>query len=179
MSTRELPTSDAPSDEVPVTPSVEDWRRLGPREREAHIDRVHAALEDLRELMSGGLPHSTAKMGAISVLGDFFQRIGRRVFLAAELPVLYPGEPAFDPDVLAVRDVEDLGYEDTRQAWVVADEGRGPDWILEILVRGNRNKALVRNVARYARLGVSEYFVYDRLNQRLYGYRLPVSGARR
>ncbi len=41
-------------------------------------------------------------------------------------------------------------------------EGRGPDFILEVLHLGDRKKDLVKNVERYARLGVEEYFVYDR-----------------
>ena len=38
---------------------------------------------------------------------------------------------------------------------------------------------LVANVERYARLGIPEYFVYDRLKQRIYGYRLPRPDATR
>jgi Putative restriction endonuclease len=34
-------------------------------------------------------------------------------------------------------------------------------------------------VERYAGLGIPEYFVYDRLNQQIYGYRLPSANARR
>ncbi len=35
------------------------------------------------------------------------------------------------------------------------------------------------NVERYARLGIPEYFVYDRKRQDLRGYRLPSPEARR
>lgn len=158
--------------EIPVTPSAEVWRSMSKRAQGAHMDQVFAALERQAELMPEGRPHSVAKIGAISVLGDFFQRVGRRVYLAAELPVLYPGEPAFAPDLIAVLDVEDTGHQDTRMAWVVSEEGKGPDLALEILFSGDREKDLVTNVARYARLGIPEYFVYDRANQRLYGYQL-------
>src|SRR5262249_53210615 len=70
----------------------------------------------------------------------------------------------------------DYGHEDERMAWVVADEGKGPDLLLEVLHQGNRDKDLVNNVRDYARLGVREYFVYDRLRVRLYGYRLASRG---
>ncbi len=69
--------------------------------------------------------------------------------------------------------------DDERLAWVVADEGRGPDVVLEVLHHGDRDKDLVKNVDRYARLGIPEYFVCDRAQQRVTGYRLPPSGARR
>ena len=46
--------------------------------------------------------------------------------------------------------------------WDVNYEGKGPDFILEIHHHGARSKDLVLNVDRYARLGVREYFVFDR-----------------
>jgi hypothetical protein len=64
-------------------------------------------------------------------------------------------------------------------AWVVADEGKGLDFVLEVLHRGDRHKDLVDNVERYADLGIPEYFVYDRAHQRILAYRLPGTGARR
>lgn len=167
---------EAPSAAVPVTPSAEVWRRLTEDQKLAHIVAATEALTAQAELAPEGRPHGTAKMAVASVLGDFYQRIGRAMFLASELPVLYPEEEVFAPDLIAVAGVEDQGEDDARMAWVVADEGRGVDLALEIIYRGNRDKDLVSNVARYARLGIPEYFVYDRLKLRLYGYRL--AGAR-
>jgi hypothetical protein len=94
------------------------------------------------------------------------------------MAVVYPGEPPFSPDLLAVVDVVEP-EEDARLAWVVADEGRGLDWVLEVLHRGDRNKDLVENVERYAALGIREYFVYDRRDEKIHGYRLPSPDARR
>jgi hypothetical protein len=94
------------------------------------------------------------------------------------MSVLYPGETPFSPDVIAILDVEQP-EDDERLAWVVADEGKGPDLIIEVLHRGNRNKNLVENVERYARLGIAEYFVYDRLRQQIHGYRLSHPGVAR
>ena len=44
----------------------------------------------------------------------------------------------FAPDVMAVVDVETH----ERQTWVVAEEGKGVDFALEVLVSGNRKKDL-------------------------------------
>src|SRR5262249_35327754 len=92
----------------------------------------------------------------------------RRIYLAAELPIYYPAEPRFAPDLLAVVDVEDQ----LRSKWVVSAEGKGLDWVLEVHVGGDRKKDAERNVARYARLGIPEYFLYDRARNRLAAYRL-------
>jgi hypothetical protein len=102
----------------------------------------------------------------------------RDVYLAEEMAVVYPGEESFSPDVLAVVDVPQI-EDDERMAWVVADEGRGLDVVLEVLHRGDRHKDLARNVDRHARLGIPEYFVYDRAQQRVQGFRLTAPGARR
>lgn len=75
--------------------------------------------------------------------------------------------------MLDVEEPED----DQRMAWVVADEGKGLDWVLEVLHAGDRKKDLVDNVERYASLGIPEYFVYDRRQQRIHAYRL--GGSRR
>jgi hypothetical protein len=104
--------------------------------------------------------------------------MGRVVYVAEEMAVLYPGEQAFSPDVLAVLDVPQP-EDDERLAWVVVDEGKGLDFVLEVLHRGDRNKDLVENVERYACLGIPEYFVYDRARQHIHGYRLPGTGAKR
>jgi len=87
------------------------------------------------------------------------------------MAVVYPGEEVFSPDLLAVLDVPQP-EDDPRMAWVVADEGKGLDWVLEVLHRGDRNKDLVDNVERYAHLGIPEYFIYDRACQQIHGYRL-------
>jgi hypothetical protein len=80
--------------------------------------------------------------------------------------------------VFAVLDVPQPD-DDPRLAWVVVDEHKGLDFVLEVLHRGNRNKDLVMNVERYARLGIPEYFIYDRARQQIHGYRLIAPDARR
>ena len=59
--------------------------------------------------------------------------------------------------------------DDERMAWVVAEEERGIDLALEVFHKEDRQKDLVEDVERFARIGISEYFVYDRGYQELKG----------
>ncbi len=161
-----------PEETLPITPSAEQWLAMSRAERERFIEQVTAAMQREEAYASEGRPHFRAKVGAVTTLGEHFERIGKHVYLACELPTFYPGETPFSPDLMAVLDVEDPGDDDTRMGWVVAEEGRGLDLVLEVHYSGSKDKDLVVNVARYARLGIPEYFVYDRRAQKLYGYRL-------
>lgn len=163
---------------LPTVPTVEVWRAMTPASRLRLQVEINAALSASVDVMSEGQPHKKAKSRAIDALGLHFKTIGRTVYLAEELAVLYPGEKPFSPDILAVLDVAPT-EDDERMAWVVAEEGQGPDLVLEVLYKGDRDKDLVANVERYARLGISEYFVYDRLRQQIHGYRLIAPGAAR
>ena len=153
---------------------------MSPEQRERFLDHANEVLaaEAEQSAMSEGRPHKHAKNRALDRLGQFLRRSGRRIYLADELAVHYPGERPFAPDLLAILDVEDPGEDDPRTAWVVVDEGKGLDWVLEIHYRGDRGKDFVENVARYARLGIQEYFIYDRTRQALTAYHLPERGAR-
>lgn len=162
---------------VPVTPSEERWRQMSQDERERFIVAVNIALSDPVITMSEGRPHKKAKSRAIDMLGLHFRAMGRHIYLAEELAVLYPNTSGFTPDVMAVLDVEEP-EDDQRMAWVVADEGKGLDWVLEVLWAGDRKKDLEENVERYASLGIPEYFVYDQKQHRVVGYRLPPGGKR-
>lgn len=151
---------------------------MSPAERTRFLEEVLDALSDPRAAMSEGRPHKKAKTRALDLLGLHFGVTGLVVYLAEEMAVAYPGEEIFTPDVLAVVGVAET-EDDERMAWVVADENKGLDLVLEVLHHGDRRKDLVENVERYARLGIPEYFVYDRAQQRIRGYRLPASGAKR
>lgn len=158
----------------PRAPPEDVWNALSPAERRRIVDSLPSEFPISEANPPEGDPHFNAKVGVRRVLGDHFARMGRLVYLACELPVYYPGERMFAPDVMAVLDVETH----ERQKWVVTDEGKGLDLALEVLVSGRRKKDLVDNVEGYARLGISEYFVLDRGRLRLEGYRLPSPGAR-
>ncbi len=162
---------------VPVAPSEERWREMSPRERERYIVSVNEALSDPLVAMSEGRPHKKAKSRALDMLGLHFRALGRRIYLAEELSVIYPNAEPFVPDVLAVLDVDEP-EDDQRMSWVVQDEGKGLDWVLEVIWAGNRDKDLVDNVHRYALLGIPEYFAYDKKQERIFGYRL-IPGTRR
>lgn len=164
--------------EALIAPDEATWHAMSPEQQLRFIERVHDAIEDRRDLMTEGRPHSRAKSRAMDMLGRYFRRIGRRVYLASELPILYPGEHIVHPDLMAVLDVDDAGDEDERTAWVVADEGKGPEFALEVHYLGDENKDFVRNVTHYARLGIQEYVIYDRRRQSLVGYRLQTPKAR-
>ena len=158
---------------LPIAPTVEEWRAMSADERERLLVKVLAALSDPRAAMSEGRPHKKVKTRSLDMLGLHFGAVGRVVYLAEEMAVLYPGEEVFTPDVLAVLDVAEP-EDDERMAWVVVEERKGLDFVLEVLHRGDRTKDLVDNVERYARLGIPEYFIYDRAQQRIRGYRLPI-----
>ncbi len=172
MSTAAVHPGPPPSP-TPVGPSVERWKAMSATERDRFFTDLYAALNASPEAMPEGRPHSRAKSAALDALTLHFRSTGRMIYVADELAVVYPNEPVFCPDVLAVLDVAQPDPdEDERMAWVVADEGKGPDLVLEVLHQGNRDKDLVKNVEDYARLGIREYFVYDRLRFRLHGYSL-------
>lgn len=147
-------------------------------DRQRFLEETIDALSDPRLTMGDGRPHHNAKRRATDRLRRHFDAIHRVIYLAEELNVLYPGERGFCPDIFAVLDVPEP-EDDTRLGWVVADEGRGIDLVIEVMYNGDRKKDLVENVERYARLGIPEYFIYDRLKQDLRGYRLPTPDARR
>jgi len=140
-------------------------------ERRREEERILGVLDEYREAMSEGTRHSRPKINAYKDLGNHFGRAGRRVFLATELCVLYPGKAAIVPDLLAVMDVQDPERE--RDTWRVVDEGRGIDLVLEFRNLGKKHKDLVDNVKDYARLGIAEYFSYDCRAKVLRGWRLP------
>ena len=162
---------------VPLTPTEEVWRTMTPAERESLLVEVIDTLSDAQLVLPEGRPHQKAKSSTMDMLGLHFRTMGRTVYLAEEMAVLYPGEAPFSPDVLAVLEVQEP-EDDQRMAWVVADEGKGVDWVLEVLWAGDRKKDLVDNVESYARLGIPEYFVYDRRNQRIHAYRLGAGTGR-
>ena len=123
--------------------------------------------------MAEGEEHFDAVLGIRETLRSFFRRGGQDLYIAANLSVFYPGEPAFSPDILAVWGVEGR----QRRSYIVAREGKGLELIIEVLDQGKRTKDLRENVTRYARLGIREYFVLDLPQHRIWAYRLPAGEA--
>ncbi len=156
-----------------MAPSQEEWDALTPEERTAVFGALPGEVTEAEMAPPEGDRHFKAKTGPLGALRGYFARQGRRVYLAAELPTYYPSEPRFAPDLLAVVDVD--GHD--RDKWVVSHEGKGLDWVMEVHVGGDRKKDAERNVTRYARLGITEYFMYDRARGQLYAHRLAAPAA--
>jgi Uma2 family endonuclease len=146
---------------------------MTPDERDRVVQMLPAEIPDAVFAPEGDA-HRKAKTASLDGLERHFRRMGRKVYLSSELAVYYPGAPRIVPDVLAVLDVEP----GDRMSWTVAREGKGLDFILEVHVAGDWRKDHEANVARYAELGIAEYFVFDRGHLRLRGYRLAGAEAR-
>ncbi len=158
--------------EDPRAPPQEIWDRMTPAEREQLVAALPADMPfDLHP--PEGDPHRKPKDRARDALDAFFRSIGRRVYVSSELVTYYPGEARFCPDILAVLDVEPHD----RNSWIVSKEGKGLDLVIEVHVEGNAVKDFETNVTRYARLGIPEYFVFDRPRSRVVGYRLGLGAS--
>ncbi|MBK8257932.1 MAG: Uma2 family endonuclease [Polyangiaceae bacterium] len=153
----------------PRAPPQDVWDAMSPGERKWVIDNLPSEFEASEASPPEGDEHFDAKIGVRERLKKFFGRSGRSVYVGCELPIFYPGERMFAPDIMAVVDVS----LHKRDSWIVAAEGRGIDFALEVIWSGRRRKDLVHNVERYAGLGIKEYFVFDLRRMRLTGYRLP------
>jgi Uma2 family endonuclease len=156
-------------------PDAEAWARLDEAAQDRVMDAIEAVFDEHREAMAEGVRHSKRKIGIAGDLDAHFRRAGRGVLLASELAVLYPGEAAIVPDVLAVMDVDP---DDEPERWVVTRERRGVDVVIEVRNLGRKHKDLVENVEDYARVQIPEYFSYDCRSNALRGWRLPDASAK-
>jgi Uma2 family endonuclease len=152
----------------PRAPSQEVWDGMSAEERARVVAMLPAEVPIELQPPEGDF-HRVAKSRTTDTLDAFFRRIGRKIYVSSELAVFYPNEPRFSPDVLAVLDVDPH----PRTKWTVAAEGRGLDLVIEVHYAGDATKDYDQNVERYARLGIREYFIFDRAKLGLRGYRLP------
>ena len=97
------------------------------------------------------------------------------VYVSADLLIYYEeGNPRVSvaPDVFVVFGVEDH----TRMNYKVWEEGKGPDFVLEVASPNTWREDVERKPGIYANLGVREYFLFDPMGEhftpRLQGYRL-------
>ena len=158
----------------PRSPSQEQWDRMSADERARVLAMLPAEVPWELQPPEGD-PHWEAKATTRTTLDDFFGRTGRRIYISSELAVFYPNEARFSPDILAVLDVELR----KRTKWAVLAEGKGLDLVIEVYFAGDRTKDYELNVERYARLGIAEYFIFDRGTLSLRGYRLPAASEGR
>ena len=157
----------------PRAPSQRVWSAMSPEERLRVQRELPVHLPEHLMPPPSGDEHYEATKDAREALRGYFARSTAPLYVSGEMAVYYPDELAFQPDVFAVRDVA-LHKRDT---WMVSAEGRGLDWVLEVLVKGDRRKDLEQNVLRYARLGVTEYFIFEPRARLLRGYRLTAPGV--
>src|SRR5258706_11819964 len=101
--------------QYPMAPSRDEWARLSPEERQRVVDALPDEVTDAEMSPPEGDLHFRGKVDPLEALRSHFRRKQRRVYFASELPVYYPKEPRFAPDLLALVDVEDK----TRGKWVV------------------------------------------------------------
>ena len=97
------------------------------------------------------------------------------VYVSGDLLIYYEEgnlEVSVVPDVFVVFGVEDR----LRGSYKVWEEGKGPDFVLEVASPGTWREDVRRKPGVYAGLGVREYFLYDPTGEhyspRLRGYRL-------
>ena len=97
------------------------------------------------------------------------------VYVSGDLLIYYEeGNPrvAVAPDAFVVFGVEDR----VRMNYKVWEEGKGPEFVLEVASRSTWREDVGRKLGVYAELGVTEYFLYDPrgeyLAPRLQGHRL-------
>ncbi len=157
-----------PRAKTPRAPSHEAWLAMTPAQRAAVVAALPASMTEAELSAPEGDEHFDAKSEGRDTLRTHFNRSEKRIYVGAEVPVYYPDEDRFSPDVFAVCSVDTH----PRKSWIVDAEGRGLDWVLEIVVHGDRRKDLEENVRRYARLRIPEYFVFDKLRGLLRGWRL-------
>ena len=92
-------------------------------------------------------------------------------------PETKKGNPPLAPDVYVVFGVANRH----RKSYVVREEGKPPDFVLEVVSPSTRRRDEVEKPEIYARMGVPEFFRYDpdgKLDPALAGFELPRRGRR-
>ncbi|NRD47947.1 Uma2 family endonuclease [Corallococcus exiguus] len=160
--------------DYPRAPSQEAWDAMDEEERA----QVEASLPN--EVTWNEMPmpegdwHTGPRTYVWNVLRRYWAQQSRRAYVSSALPIYYPEEPRFAPDLLVVLDAEQR----TRDKWVCSAEAHGLDWVMEVHAGGDRKTAAEANVQRYARLGIPEYFILDGRDCTLECYQLETPDAR-
>jgi len=118
--------------------------------------------------------HRRELTAIVEELIAFFKNVPD-VYVSGNLMLYYEeGNPSafVSPDVFVVKGVSKR----ERRVYKTWEEGKAPDFALEITSRSTRLEDLGNKRALYAELSVSEYFIYDPLQEylkpALQGYRL-------
>ena len=75
-------------------------------------------------------------------------------------PAYLAGESRY-PDLLVAFDADPAAY-DARNGYIVSEQGKPPDFILEVASRRTASDDLAGKMDYYERMGVGEYWLYDR-----------------
>jgi len=125
--------------------------------------------------------HRNLMIYLIEALTDRY-RDDPQVYVAGNLFLYYAeGDPtsAIAPDVFVVFGIP----RGNRRVYKVWEEGKGPDVVIELTSKGTMWKDRGAKKGIYEALGVTEYFLYDPLQEYLspllQGYRLTGDGYRR
>ena len=110
---------------------------------------------------------------------------GQNVFVGADLMVYFDGHNPnrttarrLGPDLMVALDLSP-GVRDTYAVW---EEGKAPDFVLEVLSKSTWEKDVMRKPTLYRRMGAREYFLFDpndRIVPRLWGWRFQDGRAAR
>ncbi len=139
----------------PRAPPSDVWQAMTATERQSVLRSLPSEFPDFAP--NEGDFHRIPKEEIRDQLSTYFRRRRRNIYLSSEISIYYPNEPRFAPDVIAVLDVDPH----PRNHWVVDEENRGLDFVLEVHAHGSAPKDYEVNVERYARLGISEYFIFE------------------
>jgi Uma2 family endonuclease len=157
----------------PRAPPTEVWKQLSPEQRAVVVASLPTDFPASEASPPEGDDHLDAFTEPRDGLRRWFRGRGRTIYIAGNLPIYYPGERMFSPDLIAVDGAEQR----QRDSWIVdAESGKGLDAAIEIVVRGDRKKDLQRNVERYAALGIPEYYLFDRRHVTLIAWELDDGG---
>ncbi len=140
------------------------------------LQRVYYPETDGKPMAETDL-HRQIMMALIHALEEFF-RNDPQVYVAGNLLLYYEeGVPSSccAPDVFIVRGIS-KGNRRTYKLW---EEESAPDFVIEVTSKSTRLEDLGSKKVLYAEMGVSEYFLFDPLNEYLspplIGYRLEGS----
>lgn len=143
--------------------------------------------EEIEYPTSDGRPMAESTLHR-KVMADLIEALERRyeddpgVWVGGNLLLYFEeGNPraSISPDVLVVRGVEKWD----RPLYKLWEEGRPPDFVIEVTSSSTRREDTDKKKSLYGRLGVSEYVLFDPegdyLKPRLQGYRLEQEGYER
>lgn len=140
-----------------MAPSQAEWDRMTPAERAAVVASLPVWVDPEEYGAIEGDWHREASQGVESTLKFHFAQTNPTMYVSAGMATYFPAQPKVVPDLMGVPG----GGNTPRFAWVVSLEGLKPEWVLELAVRGDRDRDFHDHIARYAELGIREYFIVD------------------